>query len=66
MFIIFSFELGSKGRMVHLLKEKSKIGLAEKPRKKFKAYSPAAIKSKSIEYKAIGTGESHLDAHSQK
>ena len=30
----------SKGKFMHLLKKKSKVALAEKPRKKFKAYTP--------------------------
>ena len=31
----------SKGRMMHLLAQKSKIGIANKSRKKFKALTPA-------------------------
>ena len=32
--------IGSKGRMLALLKEKSQVGVASKPRKKFEAYMP--------------------------
>ena len=31
----------SKGRMMHLLAQKSKVGIAKKSRKKFKALQPA-------------------------
>ena len=35
-------DVGKKGKMVHLLKQNSKIGIASKPRKQFKAYKPEA------------------------
>ena len=34
------FSLGNKGRMLNLLKEKSKVGIANKSRKKHVALSP--------------------------
>ena len=39
----------SKGRMIHLLKQKSKIGMASQGRKKFKAMMPNQFASQAVE-----------------
>ena len=41
--------LGKKGKMIHLLNEKRKIGIAEKPRKKYKAFMPAEDDGKVVQ-----------------
>jgi hypothetical protein len=38
--ILTSMAVGSKGKMLHLLKEKTKIAVAHKERKKYKALMP--------------------------
>ena len=39
--------------MVHLLAQKSKIGIANKPRKKFKAYMPEEYSNMQIQKEQV-------------
>ena len=57
----------SKGRMVHLLAQKSKVGIASKPRKKYKPWTPAdhAKAKMELERQALQASQSMAKSQAQ-